>query len=98
MSSVPEYLGTTKIYSYADKVWRTWHVWASYEPDGELTAIHYFNVYSITTSWGPITKKDCDSNLKRALWRFAEESLAKDLLVENADDFAPNSNVMPFKR
>ncbi|MFN3188704.1 MAG: hypothetical protein ACK42D_04160 [Candidatus Paceibacteria bacterium] len=104
MSSVPEYLGTTKIYSYADNFWRTWHVWASYEPDGELIAIHYNNInQSIYLSLGPFTKEQCQiESPKKEIWNFAEEQLAQELFFDDEDEVIElcfeHSNIIPFSR
>jgi len=101
MQSTPKYLGMTLIYSKIDNYWRTWHISATCKADGELYAIYYGNSLLIINLIGPIQRRQCDTWLKKKIWKFAEEKLLVQHTSDHeiSKDFATNfSNVIPMDK
>jgi hypothetical protein len=96
---VCKYCGATKKLS-ADGCLKTWHVWGQVALDGELHSIRYGISNNIIYADKPITRDRLDTDLRKALWRFASEQATRPqedecTVIEKYIE-PRHSNVVPF--
>lgn len=90
----------------ADGVTRTFYVWAYLGMFGEVEAIHYGNSAIIQDASGIINRSDLtpkpgtDTTTRRTIWRFAEDTVAAEVVIEPVNDtpLLEGENVIPFPR
>ena len=95
-----EFIGTIKLPS-ADAIFKTYYVWAYLgDDDGAIEAMHYGISSNLQTASGIVLKRDLDTDLRKKLWQFIEDTLSEGVVIEPYENtHAPTpTNILPFKR
>ena len=67
--------------------------------DGEVEAMHYGISSDLQTASGVVHKRDLDTDLRKKLWRFIEDTINEGIVIEAFEDTPiATAAVIPFKR